>query len=187
MNKILQAAKFAETIHKNQKRKYSTNVPYIVHPARVAGRCALLPYANEDDICVGFLHDTVEDTKHNKGVIADLILSTFGYDVYEGVIALTKYSKFSGEEWAKDKNRETRWRMDLERLRTEKSRWHNIKILDRIDNLNSFNGADPAFKKIYLRESRELLETMRYAHDNSYPDALLIIELMDLIEKLEKE
>ena len=60
MNKILKAAEFATEAHEGQVRKY-VNEPYVRHPARVAARVSLLPWATEEMVCAAYLHDTIED------------------------------------------------------------------------------------------------------------------------------
>ena len=63
MHIILKAAAFARRAHAGQRRKYNDR-PYIVHPARVAGRVAAHPQATETMVAAAFLHDVVEDTPH---------------------------------------------------------------------------------------------------------------------------
>ena len=58
MNKIEKAFLFALEVHGHQKRK--DGKPYIVHPFSVANALARNG-ADDDLICAGLLHDTIED------------------------------------------------------------------------------------------------------------------------------
>ena len=60
MDKIENAIVFATMAHDKQARKL-TNIPYITHPYHV-GMLLLHAGCNEDIVCAGLLHDTVEDT-----------------------------------------------------------------------------------------------------------------------------
>ena len=70
--KIHKAIEFAAIAHKTQVRK-STDVPYIVHLFEVSIILAQ-NNANDDVICAGILHDTLEDTKTTK----DDLIENFG-------------------------------------------------------------------------------------------------------------
>ena len=59
LSKILSAYQLAEKAHANQKR--SSGQPYIIHPLAV-GDILLDLGMDTDTICVGLLHDVVEDT-----------------------------------------------------------------------------------------------------------------------------
>lgn len=59
MTKIEKAREFAAKAHAGQVRK-GTNIPYIVHPAEVYEILQKMG-ADEDVLCSGLLHDTVED------------------------------------------------------------------------------------------------------------------------------
>lgn len=58
---VARAEAFAKAAHIKQKRK-GTELPYIVHPAEVAGILARLYPHQQALIAAGWLHDTVEDT-----------------------------------------------------------------------------------------------------------------------------
>lgn len=56
---INEAMHFAIYAHRNQKRK-STSIPYVFHPMEV-GYILAEAKADEEVICAGILHDTIED------------------------------------------------------------------------------------------------------------------------------
>lgn len=144
---ILRAARFAAIAHEGQKRKYS-GLPYIIHPARVAGRVAILPGATEVMVAAAFLHDVVEDTVRT----IESIESEFGKDVANLVNGLTSYSIRTGST----ANRAARKNLDVNALRIAPIEVKRIKLIDRIDNLNDLVGADAGFMKLYAEESKHL-------------------------------
>lgn len=94
LSKILSAYEFAEKAHGDQKR--SSGEPYIVHPLSVAEILVDLGM-DTDTICVGLLHDVVEDTEYTL----DDIRGLFGQDVallVDGVTKLSRVPVFDKEE-----------------------------------------------------------------------------------------
>ena len=82
---ILRAFYFAESQHKNQKRK--SGEPYIIHPLNVA---YILADVGLDDatICAALLHDVVEDTD----ITHEDLVREFGQEIAEMVAGVTKLS-----------------------------------------------------------------------------------------------
>lgn len=142
MNLILRAAELAYRAHEGQTRKYD-GMPYIHHPARVAGRTAVLPGATEDMVAAAYLHDVLEDTT----VPYDEIARVTNPQVANYVRWMTNPSKGS------KLSREERKAMDREHLRKAPKEVKRIKMLDRIDNLRDMAGAESDFKKLYAKES----------------------------------
>ena len=86
LSKILSAYQLAEKAHAGQKR--SSGEPYIIHPLAVAD--ILLDLGMDTDtICVGLLHDVVEDTEYTL----DDIRKKFGQDVAMLVDGVTKLNR----------------------------------------------------------------------------------------------
>ena len=83
---VEKAYKYAEFLHDGQKRQ--SGEPYIIHPLNVAYTLAELN-ADQDTICAGLLHDTLEDTETSKEEIANL----FNSEVAKLVDGVTKISK----------------------------------------------------------------------------------------------
>ena len=86
LGKIEEAYKFAERVHRGQKRK--SGEPYITHPVEVA-RIVNRIGGDENMICAALLHDTIEDADDPQKV-GDDVYHTFGGDVYYLVDALSK-------------------------------------------------------------------------------------------------
>jgi len=88
--RVQDALAFASTKHAEAAQLRSTGLPYIVHPYAVVSminRCAD-DYGShfEDALCVGALHDTIEDTN----ATFEEIRSRYGDTVAYAVLALTK-------------------------------------------------------------------------------------------------
>ncbi|MDY4610649.1 MAG: bifunctional (p)ppGpp synthetase/guanosine-3',5'-bis(diphosphate) 3'-pyrophosphohydrolase [Sphaerochaetaceae bacterium] len=81
--KILAAATFAAEKHKDQKR--ASGEPYIIHPLAV-GEILIQLKMDQDTVCAGLLHDTIEDTATSYEEIAKL----FGKPVADMVEGETK-------------------------------------------------------------------------------------------------
>ncbi len=154
MNRIVEAAQFAARAHAGQKRKYN-GLPFIVHPARVGGRAAVLEAVGEETVMAAYLHDVVEDTE----VTLEEIRLQFGDRVAGLVQELTNPSKGVKAPRAERK------RIDREHLIGVSREAKRIKLLDRIDNLSELSGAPQDFVKLYLEESRMLLEVIGDADD----------------------
>jgi len=92
--KIQKAIKFATKTHEiyqKQKRK-GKDVAYIIHPLTV-GIILAIAGANEDVICAGILHDTIEDSIEERKVDLKMIEDFFGENIAKLVLALTEEDK----------------------------------------------------------------------------------------------
>ncbi|NLE06309.1 MAG: HD domain-containing protein [Crenarchaeota archaeon] len=92
--KIQKAIKFATKTHEiyqKQKRK-GKDVAYITHPLTV-GIILAIAGANEDVICAGILHDTIEDSIEERKVDLKMIEDFFGENIAKLVLALTEEDK----------------------------------------------------------------------------------------------
>lgn len=171
---IIKAAAFARKSHEGQVRNYS-GTPYILHPARVAGRVAIHPLATEFLVVAAFLHDVVEDTP----ITLEEIKEQFGIEVAQLVGELTNPSK--GMEFRYGTSREERKRIDREHLTTVSNEAKIIKLIDRIDNLMELKGAPNNFVTKYCQESTLLAEVIGDA------DPELKAELLSVIERLKND
>lgn len=68
--------------------RHDGTTPYIKHPEDVANRCS-----NNNERCVGWLHDILEDTS----VSADALRQVFPEHIVEAVVAITKASGWLSE------------------------------------------------------------------------------------------
>lgn len=143
---------------KVKTRKYN-GLPYIIHPIRVA----LMTAAHED--CMPFWiyaavnHDTWEDTVYTdeeRVSLKNRIITGVDEETFNLVIELTNV-KHPGL------NRRERKKLDWERLSKVSRPAKIIKMFDRIDNLREMVDAPNDFKKLYLDESRNLIEVLRDA------------------------
>jgi len=92
--KIQKAIKFATKTHEiyqKQKRK-GKDVAYITHPLTV-GIILAIAGANEDVVCAGILHDTIEDSVEERKVDLKMIKDFFGENIAKLVLALTEEDK----------------------------------------------------------------------------------------------
>lgn len=173
---IIKAAQFANLAHQGQVRKY-TGRPYITHPARVASRVCLIPYATEEVVAAGWLHDVLEDC---SVTYADLHC-----DISPVVASLVK--TLTNPSKGSKLPRAARKAMDREHL-ANVSPWAKvIKLIDRIDNLREMTQAPDDFKKLYAKESLLLAEALcsagRVSH-HTFP--ILVSELKECVASLTK-
>ncbi len=156
--RIWRALEFATKAHQGQVRKY-TNLPYVVHPIRVANIVQSAPGVeghpvSESMLVAAILHDTVEDTE----TTLEDILRHFGGLVMEFVTPLTDVSRPS------DGNRSCRKALDRTRLANTCREVQTIKVADLIDNTSDIVAFDKAFAKVYLKEKRLLLDVLTKAN-----------------------
>lgn len=151
--KMLRAARLAVTGHDGQKRKI-TNVPYVVHPLRVAEIVAdaKLPEGVDREECIlaAILHDTLEDTQ----IEPETLVKEFGKDVYNIVMELTLDLGLPRAE---------RIQKMLDRAEKMTAGAKIIKLADRLDNMRDMDGRDRAFIQRYCQEARAIVEAMRGA------------------------
>lgn len=154
MLKVYKAIDIACAAHEGQFRKYSENVPYIVHPGRVASRVARLYESNEDMVCAAWLHDVVEDTQ----VTLAEIEAACGAEVATLVDWLTNPSKGS------KKLRADRKSWDREHIAKAPAQAKMIKLADRADNLRDLLKAPLNFAELYHSESVALFDVLKGTH-----------------------
>ena len=117
--RIRSALAFARSAHEGQFRLGTTNIPYIIHPIRVA--CSLVDefQLHDADACMAaLLHDVVEDC----AVSLDIIAERFGVKICGYVATLT---------W--EKGVDAKWRQAHVMLRAPKMVRY-VKAADVIDN-----------------------------------------------------
>jgi len=169
MNIILLAADFARQAHEGQVRKY-TGLPYITHPARVAGRAMVHPMASEEFVAAAFLHDVPEETP-------DADISEFGPKIVTLTLELYNPSKGSKAP------RPERKQQDRDHLAKISNEGKALKLLDRVDNLtdllssakHTISAEVADFYRIYADESELLAEVIGDV------DPALKAELLQLI------
>ena len=144
LSKIVSAYQFAKHAHGSQTR--SSGEPYIIHPLSVAMILVDLGM-DTDTICVGLLHDVVEDTEYTL----DDIRKKFGQDVavlVDGVTKLNRIPIFDKEQQQAENVRKILLAMSHD------IRVMIIKLADRIHNMRTLCFLPPA------KQRRIALETM---------------------------
>jgi (p)ppGpp synthase/HD superfamily hydrolase len=174
MSIVENARLIAEKAHQGQFRKWGENEPFINHPLRVADKIASLEGTNEVDIAAAIAHDVLEDCgDHWAFVIAK--------DCGQEVLDLVKELTFpcEGAEW-KHRPRAEKNKIREQQMRQMSPRAKRIKMVDRIDNLNTMQNAPFKLIQKYVVESKTLLDILGYV------DEKLAKELESSIEKLKK-
>ena len=134
---------FAQERHQNQKRE--TGEPYFNHCTAVAK--ILLDFKmDEETICAGLLHDTVEDT----GVTPEQLQKEFNKGIAHMVQGVTKISdlKFSSTDEETVEN----WRKMLIAV-AEDVRVILIKLADRTHNMRTMDIMPPEKQKFKAYET----------------------------------
>ncbi len=143
--RIQRAYDLACTAHAGQKR--GTGDPYVSHCLATATILAEL-YMDDDTIIAGLLHDVPEDTK----VSLETIREQFGEDVAQLVDGVTKLSQLHlGMEPAEAESLRKMFLAMAEEIRVVL-----IKLADRLHNMRTLYGLDPAKQKKIARETMEI-------------------------------
>ena len=116
---------FATQVHKGQTRK-GKNTPYITHPKAV-GEILSRVTNNEDIICAGILHDTIEDAKPYGSITKESIEKEFGPKVAKMVNDLTEQDK--SLPWVERKQQA------LDHIKVMENDSLLVKSADVLDNL----------------------------------------------------
>jgi len=176
MNIILRAAKFAEIAHHGQKRK-GMDLPYIIHPGRVAARISRLDNATEEMVAAAWCHDILEDTT----VPANDIGNSLNFGTMQLVLELTNPSH---KPENKALNRAARKQLDREHLSKVSLEAKCIKLADRADNLREMGHFADSFKRLYASESRLLYNAL--SEDNGITSsAVSSLATMPLFDELD--
>ena len=124
---VKKAYKYAEVLHEGQYRQ--SGEPYIIHPLNVAYILAEL-YADQDTICAGLLHDTLEDTNASK----EEITKEFNEEVAKLVEGVTNISNmpFSTKQEQMNANNRKIVTSIMEDVRIV-----IIKLADRLHNMRT--------------------------------------------------
>lgn len=152
MNLIGSAASYAAYAHRDDVRKYNGE-PYIMHPMRVAGYLSMYGYDN-NLIAAGWLHDVVED--HPEYSIKDL-RKHFNDDVAD---LCSQVTNLSIQPHYLNLPRSQRVKMNREHVCRGSIRGQILKAFDRLDNIRSLLGAKDDFKRLYLAETKLLVDDL---------------------------
>lgn len=149
---LLKALEFSADKHRHQRRKGTSDIPYINHPIQVASLIANVGQEKDTSLLIAaILHDTVEDTK----TTIDEVKAIFGEEVADLVSEVTD-----------DKNLK---KQDRKRLQVEKAPYKSdkaklIKIADKTCNvrdiLNQPPDWDTARKLEYLDWAEKVVRAL---------------------------
>ena len=191
LSKIVSAYQFAKQAHGSQTR--SSGEPYIIHPLSVAMILVDLGM-DTDTICVGLLHDVVEDTEYTL----DDIRKKFGQDVavlVDGVTKLNRIPIFDKEQQQAENVRKILLAMSHDiRVMIIKlaDRSHNMRTLcflppakQRRIALETMNVYAPIAHRLGIRTVKEELEDLSFYYLDSF--AYAEIEHIMEIKKDERE
>lgn len=182
MDIIQRAIEFAVKIHAGQKRK-GKEIPYIVHPLTVG---LILSRVTDDEnvICAGILHDTIEDARPYRNIAKETLAKEFGARIARIVNDVTEQDKTL--PWAQRK------RQALEHVPMMPRDSLLVKSADVLNNLSdqindyklrgdSMFEAFNAPKKAQLERYIKLIAAL----ERAWPKNPLIGELKGKLKKVE--
>ncbi len=182
--KIQRAIKFAiktHEVYQKQKRK-GKDISYITHPLTVGILLSSIG-ADEEVICAGILHDTIEDSIAEKKVTFEMLEERFGKKVAQLVLSVTETDK--SLSWHERKSQA------LQHIKTFSHDAILLKSADIINNLtellddhakrgekifDTFNAPKKQKIKNILETNAELLEC--------WPENPFALQLEALSEKV---
>jgi (p)ppGpp synthase/HD superfamily hydrolase len=182
-NIVANAEKIARQAHKEQRRKWGEQEPYIVHPEWCANKAREIG-ASEVEQAAMWLHDVLEDIAIPTNTVEfweQCIRDGCGDEVLARCWELTNIS--DTPEWMEkhpNPKRSEKWAVNLAHIRTISDAAKRDKMIDRLANVLTMGHAPHRMKQKYVPESRELLAACRYV------DEALGAELEEAINKLEK-
>ena len=170
----LKALRFVAEAHKNQKVP-GTDLPYIMHLSSVCMEimtAICVENIQKPDLALqcALLHDTIEDA----GINFEDIATSFGNDVADGVLALTKNKKIEKKLSMAD---------SISRIKLQPREIWMVKLADRITNLQppparwtkekiNLYRIEAAYILEELGESSPLLSERLGKKIEDYPDQL---------------
>jgi len=141
---ILKALHFAAQKHRDQRRKDIEASPYINHPIEVAELLTSIGMVTDPVILqAAILHDTIEDTQTTPKELEEV----FGAEVSRVVQEVTDDKSLPKDE---------RKRLQIKHAPRLSSRARQIKIADKISNIQAVTSAPP--KDWSLERRREYLD-----------------------------
>lgn len=159
------ALQFAVAAHDGQLRKYTDNLPYIIHPIGVA-KIVMTVTDDPEMIKSALLHDAAED--------CDVTLIKIGSRFGERVAALV--DDLTDKTIPADGYREQRRKMDRERIAQIHPDAKTIKRADIIHNTGTIDAAPKSYADLYMAEKHEFLKMLTEGHPALYAKANQIIK-----------
>jgi RelA/SpoT family (p)ppGpp synthetase len=146
INEVRRAYEFAAGMHKGQSRE--TGEPYIYHPLAVARILAEMRL-DATTLMAAILHDIIEDTAVRKEEIAQ----QFGGEVAQLVDGVSKFQKVEGMTGAERRAESVR---KLLMAMAQDLRVILVKLADRLHNMRTLEGMEPAKRRRIARETLEI-------------------------------
>lgn len=171
LDQISLARSVAILAHAGQVRKWS-NVPYVVHPMKVAAMIAAWECTTDRVVAAAYLHDVLEDTDYTP-----YDLESYGIRG-EIICMLQELVNASKEQEFSRMPRFERKAMDREKLMKVSDEAKFIKLFDRLDNIVSLNKeilAPIDFVQMYKEETvlmYPIFESCRYPAVRDVMDSL---------------
>ncbi|HTD28157.1 MAG TPA: HD domain-containing protein, partial [Xanthomonadaceae bacterium] len=134
------------SVHAGQTR--ASGEPYITHPVAVASILADLRM-DAETVCAAILHDALEDTPLEHGVLAEAFGDTVA-DLVEGVTKLDRLKFRDRQEAAAESFRKMLLAMSRD------LRVILIKLADRLHNMRTLDAVNPASQKRTARETLDI-------------------------------
>lgn len=178
---IDRALRLATEHHEGIFRKYEEPPqPYIEHPKRCALRFSRLNFGEPDrtiGIAVMLVHDTLEDKRKDGTMLSfDELASSTSREVADGTQELTNPSKDSPLP------RPDRKLMDRLHIAVISIPGKLRKMIDRTDNLNQLLRSPRDFRRLYLKESEQLLDAIGDVYHEDY--STLRLEYLVAMERV---
>jgi hypothetical protein len=182
LQKVIKFATKTHEVYQKQKRK-GKEIPYITHPLAV-GIILAGTGADEDVVCAGILHDTIEDSIPEKKVDFDMLKERFGEEVAGMVLDVTETDK--NLPW------DERKRLAQEHIKTFSHNSLLVKTADMVSNFSELlddhrDVGDEVFLRFNAPKAKMIknaLETATVILD-SWPENPLADELRYLAGKLQ--
>ena len=172
---LLQIKDFADRAHGDQMRKY-TPERYIVHPERVMLICR--EYINDIPVqAAALLHDVLEDTAMEADDIRQFLFELMPeVQVLKTVKLVVELTDVYIKEAYPHLNRESRKKLETERLARTSAAAQTIKYADLIDNAVDIIKHDPDFGRRFISEASNLLRHMKKGNAELRERAIITIE-----------
>lgn len=166
---------FADKAHGEQTRKYSGQ-RYIIHPVAVMQLCE----EYTDDVAVlaaALLHDVLEDTAVSPKQLKEFLHTVLDAPQAERTLRLVQdlTDEFTQAQYP-GLNRKKRRKKEAERLGKTDPMAQTVKYADLVDNCLDIVQHDPDFGKVFLKESKILLDHMTSGDQRLYERAKKTVE-----------
>lgn len=159
MSIVENAEKIALEAHRDHRRKWGGQLPYVTHLEWCVAKAKTLGYGEEEQAAL-WLHDLLEDIAYptvTEAHWAGRIIKECGDKVLGLVRQMTNPS--STPVW-KARNpaphRADKWLADLDHIRMATYPAKRCKMVDRLHNVQTMDDAPSVIKARYVIESREL-------------------------------